>query len=102
MSGTTRAGQKAIWYTDNKGRVSRSRAPGRRTKSPFDFEQVVVQKPLVIRSTEKTKEVDLQAGKRMGEQAKEHMGMEPDMVMNMAAYYQAAAQNHEIERGIER
>jgi hypothetical protein len=29
------------------------------------------------------------------------MEMEADMAMNMPAYYQAAAQNQEIERGIE-
>jgi hypothetical protein len=67
--GTTRARHKAIWYTDNKEEFREAALRDGERKSTYDYEKVLDLRPSVTHNVDKTKEVDLQGGKRVGEQA---------------------------------
>jgi hypothetical protein len=73
--GTTRARQKAIWYTDNKEEFREAAVRDEERKSPFDFEQVVTQAHAMTKDVEKIKAVDLQQDKQVSE--KEKVRIEP-------------------------
>jgi hypothetical protein len=120
--GTTRARQKAIWYTDNKEEFREAALRDEERKSPFDFEQVVTQAPAMTKDVEKIKAVDLQQDNQVSEKEKVRIepqnnvgnvtNISPDLAdreleewqkqLDAAQFLQAAQQNQEKQWEMDR